>query len=93
MNCRPNELAFIVSAEGTACEITRMLIGRIVRVTQLRQSGPYCSHPIVWEFEEPIHVTLRGRDWIVTGGADSALRPIRGEPGRDETLEWVPGAA
>lgn len=88
MNCKPGDLAIVVSLsrlEKTAHQqaIGRFLIGKVVRVTHLFDAES-------WAIAEPIDV--RGVCWaeggsmhIMTGGVaesipDSMLRPIRGLP-------------
>lgn len=80
MNCRPGDLAVIVRADGMTGD---KLIGRIVRVTTLRDTGKH------WNYEGPAISTVWGP---VIGLADDALRPIRdpGDDAVDETLLRLP---
>lgn len=92
MNCKPGDLAVIVSASGygTAGRISGMLVGRIVRVVVLEKptTDLVCFSPLVWKFEEPIHLQLDGKWFTANGIADKCLRPIRDNPGEDITLTW-----
>ena len=95
MNCQAGDLAVIVSANnarGWAGEIARKSIGSVVRVIRLREpvSMARCTAKVVWEFEEPMLLSHDGRQALVVGCADSELRPIRDQPGADETLGWAP---
>lgn len=81
MNCKPGDIAIIVSARnatGRVGEISRSIVGRIVRVTRLcpPRSTLTCFASLVWEFEEPLRVVYEGVEYIATGCADSEMRPI-----------------
>jgi len=71
MNCKQGDLAIIVRSE-----VAPEFIGRIVRL-----GGPVTMLEIPgWFIDgEP----LDGRYWLV---ADRCVRPIRDQPGDDETL-------
>lgn len=91
MNCKPGDLAVIVKTTGDACgkhgEISRLCIGRIVRVTHLRRpTDPNCTASQVWNFEEPLAINLGGETYHVSGCDDSVMLPIRDQPGEDEML-------
>ena len=95
LNCKPGDLAVIVhfSGWGTAGRISKMLIGRIVRVVSLvpPSSDFECYSPLVWKFEKEIDVVVDGKKFTANGIADKCLRPIRdpGEDAQDETLQWL----
>ena len=57
--------------------IDNQFIGRILRCTKFND----CLGEPAWEFEPEI-----GHYWLCR---DSNLRPIRDQPGDDETLEWA----
>lgn len=69
MNCKPNDLAVIVSIPDPRC---RPDIGRFVTVTSLTKSwdGVDC-----WYIKEPFHTPGLGKCLAV---ADRDLKPIRG---------------
>ena len=93
MNCRPGDLAVIVRSEGSgiAGEISRLVVGRICRVVQLRAPKlKSCTYPVVWKFEEPMFVQFGGKKYEVIGAPDEILRPLRDNEGEDETLTWAP---
>lgn len=94
-NCKPGDLAVVVKSGGwgMAGEISRLLIGRIVRVVRLKKpANSQCFSDLVWEFETPQVLFYEGRRFVADGAADYCLRPIRdpGDDARDETLEWIP---
>lgn len=76
MNCKPGDLAVIVN---TIPRFSRF-IGRIVVVVELNNSLP--SH-----FEPQWDTDLKENGHTVVV-ADRHLRPIRDNPGQDETLTW-----
>lgn len=85
MNCKPGDLAVVVSvtgATGVAARVTRKLLNRIVRVVRLvpPRGDFHCSASLVWEFEKPEIVVIDGRQFICTGMADEGLRPITPPP-------------
>lgn len=97
MNCKPGDLAVVVksSGYGVAGEISKLLVGRIVRVTKLDKpvaAGLHCSADLVWSFEEPVKLEFDGKSYTAHGIADDCLRPIRdpGDDARDESLSWLP---
>lgn len=96
MNCKPGDLAVVVSARYTPSAI-----GQIVRCIRLiTDDEPVGPHR--WQS------SIGGPAWLVEGCgrpikwgdslvhqrpfADRCLRPIRdpGEDARDETLNWLP---
>ena len=77
MNCKPNELAIVVSGSPAHN------IGKIVRVTCLHPYAP--SGCVCWMFEGNLLNKFGDTLW---GVADDCLRPLRDNPGQDETLTW-----
>lgn len=87
MNCKEGDLAVVVRSS------TGKSLGKIVtcvklaRIPGLYEADGYLSHGAVWE-----------TDWYhptVTGGInnfvmDADLRPLRDNPGDDESLTWAP---
>lgn len=95
MNCKPGDLAVIVRSEGSgiAGEISRKIVGNIVKVTHLRKAeSVFCPCDEVWNFLEVIKVSVNGINYLATGIGDHCLRPIRdpGEDAQDESLNWLP---
>jgi hypothetical protein len=98
MNCKPGDLAVIVSAKGATPgpigDVSRASIGLIGRVTRLRPpvNPSACSTALVWEFEKPMVIRVGASYYDILGCSDFDLLPIRdpGEDARDETLEWLP---
>lgn len=90
MNCKPGELAMIVSVgpkiEDLRYEVAKMAIGIPVRVVRLAPPNVSCSAALAWYFEEPIAVLYGGSTYHVTGAADDVMRPLRDQPGTDEML-------
>jgi hypothetical protein len=87
MNCKQGDLAIqIRSSAGNE--------GRIVRCVRFighgrkrRPGGVMRDVPDLWEIDPP------GRTWDgkwTNEVSDAWLRPIRPEPGTDETLLWAP---
>lgn len=78
MNCKPGDLAVIVSAPK---EIQNQ-IGKIVETVKLLPNweGIPC-----WQIKNP----FRDRFGICEGIADKDLRPIRDNDGEDQTLTWA----
>lgn len=74
MNCEQGDLAIIVRSE-----VAPEFIGRIVRL-----GGPVTMLEIpCWFIDGP---PPAGHFWCV---ADRCVRPIRDQPGDDETLAWA----
>jgi hypothetical protein len=77
MNCKPGDLAIVVSTLGhPACG---RALGAIVRVVRAKPPTPYGPH---WEVDHP----------FIDGAADRCLRPIRdpGDDAQDESFRWAP---
>lgn len=74
MNCKPGDLAMIVSIESP---YHRGKIVTVVRVSNMFDDSWVCDPDL--EDAEGV-----GIDW-----ADCALRPIRPTDGEDETLQWA----
>jgi hypothetical protein len=83
MNCKPGDLAVIVTADTTD---EAALLGKIIRVTKLSLLSDSGANPC-WEYDGP-RLHCYGRE--IHGVADLALRPIRdpGEDAKDETIQW-----
>lgn len=98
LNCRPGDLAFIVSADSV---VGRRHIGKIVLVLKKAALGRY---------RDELFETVGRSDWFIDfcsgaalvplldGGTrlaktgiirDENLRPIRDQPGDDEALTWT----
>lgn len=79
MNCRPGDLAIIVSVLDSAAGLS--FLGKLVKVCEVEcvdpNYGPY------WRMAEPVQ--YRGIDFHLI--ADAALRPIR-DPGED-AIDWI----
>lgn len=94
MNCAPGDLAVVVSwaGSGLSGEVSRALVGAVVTVTHLRppKGDMTVSSETVWNFREPVHVTVRGRGFTCLGLADPHLQPIRGaEVGEDRSAQTL----
>jgi len=95
MNCKPGDLAVLIRSElgyeGAIVEVMRF-IGemRFHYPTGLRIVARDC-----WEVRgrlDPVHMREVARVGVSAGcGAvpDAWLRPIRDQPGEDETLTWA----
>lgn len=92
MNCKPGDLAVIVSAPNRAA------LGLFVNVIELdggvSANARHLGSPL-WVIEASggaIPCGKNGKPHKRVTAPDSALRPIRnpGEDARDETLEWLP---
>lgn len=91
MNLLPGDLAVIYramsEATGERGQISRLCIGRVVRVTHLRAPlGPDCTYSQVWNFEDVLRIDHQGKTFAIAGAADDILKPIRDLPGEDEVL-------
>ena len=86
MNCKPNDLAIVVrSALGTSTG----LVLRCVRLSSsggLRNPDGSFEYGPVWETDAygPALCGTVHNLWL-----DADLRPLRDEPGQDETLQWA----
>lgn len=85
LNCRPGDLARIISTPETR---KYGIVDRIFKLTVLVGK---CNdgHRAAWGYEGPrIEIPLPGSAFIVTGISDDILRPIRdpGDDAVDETL-------
>lgn len=74
MNCKAGDLAVVVSGVPTEN------LGKVIRVTTLTDDE-------WWEYEGFLVPPWGGRADSVQ---DRCLRPIRDNPGQDETLTWQP---
>ena len=81
MNCKEGDLAVVVDAAYDQLEF----IGCFCRVLK-SEIGIYSGVP-VWSFTDATG-PLKRREWSKI--RDMYLRPIRDQPGTDETLDWCP---
>lgn len=83
MNCKPGDLAVIVKPGTT----TRNL-GRLVHVLHAINSSDWWIEVV----GAPMHGYRSGNEaWAKFGIVeDHRLRPIRDQPGADESLTWAP---
>lgn len=94
MNCRPGDLAFIVSVGEILplCAreaLHRAAIGRVVRTVHLTPPSDGSDVPC-WMLEEPFSVPYGDDGTLIYcwGIADRGLRPIR-DPGEDAVDEMI----
>ena len=78
LNCKPGDLAVVV------CGGLKINHGRIIRVL-LPVAHPQ-SRILGWTYEGHLDHRIFSRVGYV---ADNCLRPIRDQPGTDETLTWA----
>lgn len=76
MNCKQGDLAIIVRAP-----LDPNFIGKIVTCVKIDN-----QFPDSWQTEP----TLFGMDGALVVICDRGMRPIRDNPGQDETLTWAP---
>ena len=81
LNCRPGDLAFYV---GVTSPKDVGLIVRCVKYVGLRRGRCGTALPM-WEISPKLPNGIATKPWC----ADKALRPIRDQPGDDETLTWA----
>lgn len=83
LNCKPGDLAVIVRAQ-----VLNQNIGAIVEVVEFL-GGPEST----WRVRTLHPMQRRDGRIVETGGLgrvrDGSLRPIRDNPGEDETLQWL----
>ena len=79
MNCKPGDLAIIVDG-GSYPEV----IGKIIKCESLDE--PSMLHGPMW-FTDGSIFSRKGK---ITAIADKCLKPLRDNPGQDETLNWLP---
>jgi len=84
MNCRPGELAIIISVLGYPRATP--VLGTVVRTVALASHHPLTGP--MWQLEEP--VWLLGESYNLI--ADAALKPLRdpGDDAIDESRAWLP---
>ena len=80
MNCKQGDLAIGVRVSAAAND---WVIGRIVLCEQLRIVRGFSG----WMIEGQI-VSPDSHNFDYAWVADHCLRPLRDQPGDDETLEW-----
>lgn len=96
MNCKPGDLARIVGLRDMLATVN----DRFVRLKNLPPALD--ANLWVWQLEEKVSFALPSdclykgfllrKGWIVSFDSlpDDYLRPIRDQPGEDETLQWLP---
>lgn len=92
LNCKPGDLARIIPHDdGMGNFVSSKIVDKIVRVlNNVTPPNPECLVDAVWMLEEPISVNTGSEILIIDGLIDGILRPIRDEPGVDESLLWAP---
>lgn len=90
MNCEPGDLALIIRSDSGN-------IDKIVKVLHLHSNnirdvdgGFVMDKGPRWVLDEPLPSTLwmSKSPCIIYSFPDAYLRPIRNQPGADETLSW-----
>jgi hypothetical protein len=94
MNCKPGDLAVIVSARystniGALVEVLRPYVEGEILPGQIASYYTIGPTWVVKAVSRPIFVGIDKHQQIAAR-ADSTLRPIRDNPGQDETLDWAP---
>lgn len=85
MNCKQGDLAVIVSASN------RLMLGKFVTCIR-RYDGPWRNGDVEpgWVIDQEIKViSSSGEVNVQSVITDEALRPIRNDPGQDETIAWA----
>lgn len=82
MNCKKGDLAIVVNGENTGTLVD------VIEEHPLYGTGTWLV--IAHGSGTAIFGTFKPGDWV--GCDDSKLRPIRDQPGEDETLTWAPVA-
>lgn len=83
MNCKEGDLAVYVGKLSPRDVGAIVTCVRFLGVRRVLDG----SNALVWEVTPPLRYTEATRkDWI----SDCSLRPIRDNPGQDETLSWAP---
>jgi len=87
MNCKQGDLAILIrSTAGNEGKIVRCV--RFIGHGRRRRPGNVMRDvPDLWEIDPPVRTWNGGPSVHVQ---DAWLRPIRPEPGTDETLLWAP---
>ena len=95
MNCKPGDLAIIIRGHRPRSKF----VGTIVEVLDLQRHQSVFG--LVWNVRFPralvgvavsktgLHLGPSGLS-AVHGVPDAWMKPIRDQPGADETLEWAP---
>jgi hypothetical protein len=82
MNCKQGDLAIIVRGGN---------LGRLVQV--IEPSDPLWAEAPDWWYVEVLGPPAIGGGGVLSNFghiSDKHLKPLRGEPGEDETLQWTP---
>jgi hypothetical protein len=77
MNCKPGDLAVIIRTSPAWAKY----LGRLVTCLEL---DPYHRQGPSWRLD------IKHTTGAHIYACDSGLRPIRDNPGKDETLDWCP---
>ena len=82
LNCKTSDLAIYVG------KISPKDVGAIVCCVKFLGDQPIHGGGFgpMWEVYPPLRHSPAISHWIV----DSVLRPLRDNPGQDETLQWAP---
>jgi hypothetical protein len=88
MNCKPGDIAIVISSgewTGINKRILTELLGIPVRVTEsyIRDSKT------LWRMESDIDLYIGERKHTVVGIADQVLKPLRDNDGEDEIIALV----
>ena len=86
MNCEKGDLAYIIKTE----EPNSPALGKVVECYSM--DGEHSLYGPMWLVRvngKPV-VTTHGTSAITFHHPDDWLRPLRGNPGTDETLTWAP---
>lgn len=95
MNCKPGDIAVIIRGHRPGSKY----VGTIVEVLAVQRKKSIFG--LIWNVRFPraiigVAITSKGEHLglsglsTVHGVPDAWLKPIRDQPGADETLEWAP---
>jgi hypothetical protein len=85
LNCKPGDMAVVVrSSAGNEGKIVCCI--RLSNWTGLIGPSGTMNHGAVWEVDRPLRAWSGESNHFVL---DKSLRPIRDNPGEDETLSWA----
>jgi hypothetical protein len=92
MNCKPDDIAYIVAPAAQECRGRFVKVLRRAGINEILDGQHYqLSNPsvVAWVCEGQIPHYLGGTVNLSVIG-DACLRPIRDQPGDDITLTWAP---
>ena len=96
-NCKPGDLAIVVKSKngknlGKIVRVIERVTVPVVEMGGIKFTTSNLTGEVLWLIDQPLQHLVIDLNRFFQGPycPDSVLRPLRDNPGADETLAWAP---